>query len=252
MKTAICAIIKNEQDYLDEWLDYHLNLGIDEIYLYEDYDSLSHSAITEKYGDRVHLNSIDVVFESVEKKISEETIKKSSFFQEQLFSWFPIAYKNEFDWVLFIDIDEFLILKQPLHKLLEEYDDKSAIYIKWIFYGASGHIKKPQGKVMDNYTVFVPTPFDYGVNFKSFVNLKNYTSWERPIHGVKGGVYPTTNGGVHKALIKHYFTKSWEEWKFKLLSRGDTFPGHRKIDDFFKINEDLLPLKDELIAELEK
>ena len=62
MKTAICVIIKDEQDYLDEWLDYHLNLGIDEIYLYEDYGSLSHSTITEKYSDKVHLNSIDILF----------------------------------------------------------------------------------------------------------------------------------------------------------------------------------------------
>jgi hypothetical protein len=47
MKTAIFVIIKDEQNYLDEWLDYHLNLGIDEIFLYEDYGSLSHSIITK-------------------------------------------------------------------------------------------------------------------------------------------------------------------------------------------------------------
>ena len=47
MKTAICVIIKDEQEYLDEWISHHLKLGIDEIFLYEDYGSMSHSPITK-------------------------------------------------------------------------------------------------------------------------------------------------------------------------------------------------------------
>jgi hypothetical protein len=61
MKTAICTIIKNEHDYLEELLNYHLNLGIDEIYLYEDNGSLSHSEIVSKYNS-VHLLSINTIF----------------------------------------------------------------------------------------------------------------------------------------------------------------------------------------------
>jgi hypothetical protein len=103
MKTAICVIIKDEVDYLDEWLDYHLNLGIDEIFLYEDYGSLSHSTITEKYGDRVHLNSIDVLFNSDDP--SKNVINTGERTQLQLFDYFPKFYRNKFDWILFIDID---------------------------------------------------------------------------------------------------------------------------------------------------
>ena len=40
MKTAICTCIKNEQSYLKEWIDYHINLGFDHIYLYE--ESIDH------------------------------------------------------------------------------------------------------------------------------------------------------------------------------------------------------------------
>jgi hypothetical protein len=61
MKTAICVLIKNEHDYLKEWVDYHLNLGIDEIFLFEDYDSLSHSQIINPYKEKVHINSIGIV-----------------------------------------------------------------------------------------------------------------------------------------------------------------------------------------------
>ena len=250
MKTAICVIIKDEQDYLDEWLDYHLNLGIDEIYLYEDYGSLSHSTIAEKYGDRAHLNSIDVIFQNNFNWFREYSPKKDSLIQEKLFFWFPITYKEQFDWILFIDLDEFLILKQPLHQLLDEYTDKSGILLNWRWYGANGHIKKPEGKVMDNYTKPVTSTFDYHWAYKSFMNCKNWTYWEKHLHKIHGAVFPLTEFGIHKAYLNHYFTKSWEEWKFKLLSRGDNFPGHRKINEFFHLNQDLLPIKNELLAEI--
>ena len=248
MKTAICVIIKDENDYLDEWLDYHLNLGIDEIYLYEDYGSLSHSTITGKYGDRVHLNSIDILFNSDDP--SKNVINTGEQTQIQLFNYFSKFYRNKFDWILFIDLDEFLILKQPLHQLLEEYDDKPGVLLKWRWYGASGHINKPIGKVMDNYTKQITTTFDWGWHFKSFLNCKKFEKWEKAIHKIQGAVFPLDDIGCHKAYLNHYFTKSWEEWKFKLLSRGDNFPGNRKIEHFFHLNKDMLPLKNDLLLDI--
>jgi hypothetical protein len=122
MKTAICVLIKNEQDYLDEWLEHHLKLGINEIFLYEDYGSNSHLDIVKPYGNRVHLNSIDIIFNS--PNIDENVIKTEERVQIQLFKYFPKIFKEKFDWVLFNDLDEFLILKQPLNVLLDEYKDK--------------------------------------------------------------------------------------------------------------------------------
>lgn len=250
MKTAICVIIKDELDYLDEWLNYHLNIGIDEIYLFEDRGSLSHAEIVKPYEDRVHLYSIDVIFDPdfSDKYIIDDGSRR----QPKLFEWFPLAYKDTIDWVLFNDIDEFLILKKPLKELLKEYNDKPAMYVHWKFYGANGHIKKPKGKVMDNFTKSCTTSFDYHWMLKSFVNLNKYTYWEKIIHKVKGGVYPMNECGNHMAYLNHYFTKSWEEWKWKLFSRGDTFPGNRKIKDFFHTNPDLLEIQDELLADLKK
>jgi hypothetical protein len=248
MKTCICVIIKDEQDYLEEWIEYHLNLGIDEIFLYEDYGSKSHAEIIKPFGDRVHLESIDVV-----RDLINNCDKTGSYRQNALFNWFPIEYKDKFDWVLFNDIDEFLVLKQPLHELLEEYDDKPGILLEWKFYGANGHITKPKGKVMDNFTKMALNAYNmYGKNWinKSFVNLKNYTYWKYNIHGVYGCVYAINKNGCHKAWINHYFTKSWEEWKQRILVRGDTFIGNRKIYEFFSVNKDLENKKEELLSNI--
>lgn len=250
MKTAICVLIKDENDYLDEWLKYHLNLGIDEIFLYEDYGSKSHLDIVKSYGEKVHLNPINVIYYD-DFKYDEKRLSNCSVIQEQLFSWFPIKYRDSFDWILFIDIDEFLCLKQTtLSDLLNEYKNKSHLYLQWKYYGASNHIHKPIGNVVDNFTSSYATSFDFYWSYKSFVNCKFYTHWKTPIHGVNGGIYPITEFGEHKAWINHYFTKSWEEWKWKLLNRGDTYIGNRKITQFFKINPDMLPLKNDLLLEI--
>jgi hypothetical protein len=35
MKVAICCIAKNEDNYIDEWIEYHLKLGIDDIHVHQ-------------------------------------------------------------------------------------------------------------------------------------------------------------------------------------------------------------------------
>ena len=42
MDVCILTIIKNEQEYIEDFVKYHLNIGIDHIYFLEDYGSESH------------------------------------------------------------------------------------------------------------------------------------------------------------------------------------------------------------------
>jgi hypothetical protein len=42
-----------------------------------------------------------------------------------------------------------------------------------------------------------------------------------------------------KAWLRHYYTKSWEEWVWRIYERGDLCNGNRKIEEFFKANPDL-------------
>ena len=47
--------------------------------------------------------------------------------------------------------------------------------------------------------------------------------------------------------LKHYITKSFEEYIWKVYIRGmHTRGAHRKMDDFFEINQDMLPMREEL------
>jgi hypothetical protein len=48
-------------------------------------------------------------------------------------------------------------------------------------------------------------------------------------------------------FLRHYMTKSWEEYVIKLNIRGMFFKDHRNYDMFFNINPDLISRKEELI-----
>ena len=104
MKIAICAIIKDEQRYLEEWLQYHFKLGFDEIYLYEDLESTSHKEICDKY-ENVFLDKIENHFQTDRINIRR---------QRELYELFIEKYKDSFDWVAFIDIDEFIMTENNL------------------------------------------------------------------------------------------------------------------------------------------
>ena len=42
LNICICQIIRDEQRYLEEWINHYLNLGINKIILFEDVNSNSH------------------------------------------------------------------------------------------------------------------------------------------------------------------------------------------------------------------
>ena len=57
MKTCIFTVIKDEQEYIEDFIRYHINLGVDTLFVFEDIDSSSHKEITDNY-DQVSLHSV--------------------------------------------------------------------------------------------------------------------------------------------------------------------------------------------------
>ena len=94
---AICAILKDEHQYLKEWIDYHLSVGIDCIYLYEDITSITHKDIVKDY-DNVYLQSMGDFIDM------KHCLEK----QRDTYIKFTNTYKDTIDYTFFIDIDEFV------------------------------------------------------------------------------------------------------------------------------------------------
>ena len=151
MKSCILTVIKNEHEYLDEWIKYHLDLGIDHIFILEDTDSDTHKFICDKYGDKVSLESVLIVLS--EKDIIEakevKELKKYSvqhmYFRNGL-NYIKRLYFNEYDWCFLIDNDEFITLENDNDKLedvLSLFEEYNAFVMSWKRMGANGYINKP-------------------------------------------------------------------------------------------------------------
>lgn len=253
MKTAICTLIKNEHKFIKEWVDYHLSIGIDDIYLFEDWGSNSHADIFKDYE---HCKVIPLEGNTFGIRNTE-----SSYIQLQTWTYFLNKCKkdNSYDWVLFNDNDEFLMFEEGynLEKLLSEFEDYPGIHLTWKMYGANGYIKSPKGGVLENYTK--PCSDDEKCdkmptwNHKSFVNIHKAVKFDN-LHIIHGGVdtnfdpkgYSTTFC-YKKAWLNHYYSKSWEDYVWRMVKRGNLSNNYRTYDRFFDTNKDMLPKKEKLI-----
>lgn len=261
MKTCICTIIKNEHQYLDEWIQYHLRLGIDYIFIFEDIDSDSHKDITDKY-DRVSICSIfDILNESQQKNARILKTQHKINVQDLYFTTALkyIQNMNEFDWCFIIDIDEFVTCDTI--EVLNKYSDYDAVMMSWECYGACDHISKPNDSILKSYTY----------KSKGFVNNKPifHTKTCYNLNTYKNGFYKTNHQPSDRCkwcrtdftqdrekeifdniYIRHYITKSWEEYVEKKYKRGFFIGISRTNDFFFNLNPELKPIKTELMEVL--
>lgn len=271
MKTCILTIIKNEHQYLDEWIQYHLRLGIDHIFIFEDLDSISHKEITNKYP-LVSLNSISELLTSQEQlyalQIKHTPGKNIQPFYIKKGLEYIKNYQVHYDWCFVIDIDEFVTLENSedrLNELLNQYKDYEAVILSWKCYGANNYVNKPNyniKRVVDTYTEtlkgYVPV-INFTALTKTCYNLNQYHIDDKcNVHQpdlshncCRTDLTTDRTRSIYKYIyLRHYITKSWEEFYQKRKNRGFFFGGSRRdLDAFFKMNPDMYHLRSQLIPE---
>lgn len=243
---CILSIIKNEHKYLEEWIQYHINLGINKIYLFEDIDSESHLEITKKYKEVSLLSVLDLY---TEKEDIIDKRRQGKFLQVIFLKKAFIYIKNieNSGWCFVIDTDEFVALNDnnTLSTVLEFYKTCKLVVLKWKNYGASGYIKSP-GESVKYYTkeccILEKDSLRYtnnkiAYNLNSGINLRYHHATKNQYR-----IYLSD-----KIYIKHYITKSWEDYVWKLTKRGMSCSNNRTINDFFEYNPELMEQKEKLI-----
>ena len=250
MKYCLCTIIRNEQQYLEEWIKYHLDLGFDKILIYEDTGSSSHEDITSKF-DKVELKSCS------EFKVTNIEQRQVIYFR-QIVKYVDLL--DEFDWMIYIDIDEFITFENPkstLDEIFNNFSKYQIVKLFWQNYNANGHIEQPTGNVLDNFTEkcdILERHKPDNSSCKLALNLKQLdiilTSFDQ--HRVfKGNWCNTEYENIPEKItykqiyIRHYITKSFEEYISKIFIRGQFF-NSKHLDDFFELNPKLAPIKDKL------
>ena len=147
IRPVIVAIAKLEQEYIVEWVQYHLALGFTHIYLYDNEDIPVYGEILRHYTDNVTV--IHAPYNNHNMGPIQYIILHH-FIQTHI-------HKPDITHVAHIDIDEFIVLKKhsDIRAFIEEYikDECAGIGMNWRHFGCNGHIEKSNQSVTERFTM---------------------------------------------------------------------------------------------------
>ena len=211
-KAVVCSIQKKEDAYIDEWVDYHLAIGFEMIYIYDNTDNYN----LRNWGNKRFLDGVRVThFPGIKKQVLADSDCAKR------------AEKDGATWAAFFDIDEFLLLKknENINEFLVEYGpSKGAIGINWMIVGTSNATKYEPKPVTLR---FQHTDPQWGRRYiKTIARVKDLEKFNDPHHASfidKTTKTIDTNGSTIKgpfnrnmttdvAVLYHYQFKSREEF----------------------------------------
>ena len=232
-------------------------MGIDHIFIFEDIDSKSHKEICGKFkGEQVTLKSALDIFQEEHQKNGIRLNKRRGQDTQNIIYRVGLEYiKNnyDYDWCFCLDTDEYLSFYcDDVKRFLEQYEAYDAILLKWWNYGANGRIHKPDYSKTPIGAVYrkpvgnieLDEKLDYMA--KVCYNLNRYKR-NNFIDMHTPGNCRFKTADQYYGRILHFITKSFEEYVNKIVLRGMCHIGHRKIEDFFVYNKDMLDKKEELM-----
>ena len=217
MKVALVCIAKNEDIYIQEWVDYHKKLGFDDIIIYQN-------------NWRCQLNDPNVI------KIEFDGVNM----QTTAYSHFINHNLENYQWAAFFDVDEFLVLKKHknIKEFISDYINYNSIGINWVLFGDNNLNYNPEEhSVLKRFT---KRQKSINPHIKSIVKLQSNISmgvhspnckWVNTNKDTCVGPF-NNNGDDSIAIINHYFVKTKDEFLLK-CERGRADTGtHRDISDF--------------------
>lgn len=239
MRVGIIAIAKNEELYIREWVEHHLKLGFDEIIIAENDDTLLLPGII----DNPKVTIVDYCgVEGVQPIAYTELYMKN---------------RDRFDWLLFIDIDEFVMLDgyASIAEFLKDFDcDVVRLSCKHF---SDGGMLDADGdyRVVERFTEPYYTKLDTFV--KSFIHTRVLPA-DKKIYG--HGIYDKMlnaknalgeeceNNDQHtfhivyeRAWINHYPTKTIGEYIRQKYDRGGPNKNPKRYSNwemyFFRTNK---------------
>lgn len=233
-KIAICAIVKNENLYLRDWVEYHKNLGISKIFIYDNNDFWGEHP-EDVLQDYIEENFVEVTdIRGIEKGLRYDTqninIQNGAYIE----TYERLRKTKDYQWQINIDVDEYIDTRGvDLLTLLnnDRYKEYDTIYVPWVFYDDNDKLRYEDGSV---FTRFPNPSKDTNHANKSIIRIgkKIANKNAKCLHhgfllegkkccwsdGCKVGSQPHTHYICYYTInrayifIRHYKSKSLEEY----------------------------------------
>lgn len=250
LKTAVVCIARLEGKYINEWVNHYLGLGFDKIIIADN----NHDEDDEDLGAMFKDNP-NVIVEDYRNKVGYQMKCYTELYQK---------YGNQFDAIMFVDVDEYLILNK--HKTISEFldtfqNDWEQIVCNWAQYGDNGQIYADYSKpLIERFTEHRPNAkaqYDFvdefhvkcivkgGLQYVVFYSNPHVAT--NPLITYHASGYRCSNSPFQPvdhtvAYIKHFCTKSLQEYCENKLRRGSGDRDYRSFlmtygNRYFKIND---------------
>ncbi|SKB12338.1 hypothetical protein PL11201_330027 [Planktothrix sp. PCC 11201] len=235
---SICAIMKNEAPYLMEWLEFHKLVGVERFYLYNNNSNDETLDIIEPY-----VKSSQVILHNWPISPGQQTLA----YEHCLGTYF-----FESQWIAFIDLDEFLYPtdQQDLKAVLKEFSGVPAVGVNMLYFGTSGHLTRPDGLQIENFTMRGSDDFQGNKMIKSIVRPDlvlppTCPHFFPPInpetYGVTENQQPLLSSvaaevSVQKLRINHYCTRSRADMIQKAMRGSAIFPWQISLEGLEYLN----------------
>ena len=254
---AVVAIMKGEEPYVKEWIDYHLLAGVDHFYIYDNDSTPEFKKILQPY---------------IDAGIVTYTFYPGKARQYEAYNAAVRDYKFLCRYMAFIDADEFIFPKskptiiEVVDEVLPNFEYTAALAVNWIMFGSNNLETADYSRgILERFTrrdsdankhvkiIADPRKLDYFCNPHYAFHLAGY--WTSDENGTKViGAFnePPT---AEKICINHYYMKSREEYAKKSVrgtadSRQVTYKAenfsHEKFNDVF--DDSILKYRDARLA----
>lgn len=233
--SAVCLLIRDENQYLEEWVRHYIDLGVDLICIYD-------NGIDESVSDVIYALEEDI--QDRIDIIPYHDINTTTL-QQDVCNDFIDRYRDKVRWAAFVDSDEFIELVEDggINDFLKGYEEHGSVFMNWVMHTANGQEVQTEGTVRERFTEEFQEPKNhiYRYQGKEFIQIYKVDTMVR-YHAVflrDAGMYINENLNMDIIKLRHYYTKSLEEWERK-ISRGSCDSTYRKsYQEFFKLNPDM-------------
>jgi len=239
---TMCAIVKNEEPYLEEWLRYHSLQGVEHFYIHDDYSTDGTMNILKEW-------------ENAGKATIYSGFRKPNMPPQQAFYDFIAKEKKEETvWCAFFDIDEFYQGEKTMNGLFGELGDAvSAMEISWCHYGSSGLLKNDGRLVIERFLKHSSLYIRYNRFPKTVAKLDNCMKCNNAhvFEYAKGIILNSGKNDItsydsryrlselkpcwDSCRLNHYHVKSREEYSNK-MKKNYADSGIRRISKFLALD----------------
>ena len=243
---SICAIVKDENAYLPEWIEYHKLVGVERFYIYDN-------------GSRVPLA------QTLARDVAEGRAVVIPFpgraRQCEAYMNCALHAGMKTTWLAFIDVDEFICPKETddLRILFRTFEGFGGVGLNWQMFGPSGLKERPPGLQIEHFTMKGPVQFEWNTHIKTVAKPPLMTGYPNcHFASYRPGTLCVNEKGmpfsgafsrpvhVDRVQLNHYTTRSLGEFQDKIKRMCADGTG-KDMTFFHKVEKECSSIRDESI-----